>query len=173
MNSKLLRHPSLFACGLGDPTGDEQMMRFSMIFAALVIASPAGAATLKSVDGDVLVNAGNGFVRATAGQEVRSGDRVMVGARGGAAAIAYDQGCLENVQKGHVVTVKPFSPCGAADSGDGESRGRGAGAVGGSGGGVVGPVAGGIPNAALIAGGAAVAVGVGVGIYQLSKPSSP
>lgn len=151
------------------------MMRFSIILATLVAAVPAGAATLKSINGDVLINAGNGFVRATAGQEVRPGDRVMVGVRGGSAAIAYDQGCLENVQTGQVVTVKPFSPCGGADSGDGESQRRAGGVVGGSGGATGGGIAGagGIPNAALIAGGAAVAVGVGVGIHQLSKPSSP
>ncbi len=158
------------------------MKRLCMIFAAMSIAvTPADAATLSMAEGDVLVNAGNGFTRATAGQELRAGDRVMVGARGGTAAIAYDQACIEQVQKGHVTTVKASVPC-AAESGDGQDSLKDRRAAGGAGGG--GTSAGGIgagaalggagiPSAAVVAGGVAVAVGVGVGIYQLSKPSSP
>lgn len=147
----------------------------SMMFAVV----PAGAATLSTMEGDVLVNSGNGFARAKAGQELRAGDRVMVGARGGSAAIAYNQACVEQVQRGHVVAVKPVAPC-AAESGDGRdslkdrrAAAGGAGAGGGGAGGAAAAGAAGIPNTALVAGGVALAVGAGVGIYYLTKPSSP
>ena len=133
------------------------MMKGLAIFvAALAVAAvPAGAATLSLANGNVLVNSGNGFVRATEGQQVSPGTRVMIGAGGGNATIAYDLNCLERVTAGQVVTVKPSVPCTPNSP-------------------LASPQAGlGIPNGALVAGGAVLAVGVGIGIYQLSKPSSP
>ena len=90
-------------------------MRSFIVALAFVMASSsmAQAATLAKADGDVLVNTGSGFQRGVLGQELKPGDRVMVGRQGGDATIAYDLACLERVQIGRVVVVQPNVPCNA------------------------------------------------------------
>lgn len=155
-------------------------MRYASAFtvAFLMAVSTASAATLSSIEGEVLVNTGNGFAKATAEQQLKTGDRVMIGARGGKASVAYDPACAEQVERGFVVTVKPFAPCGATDSGDGRGSikdDRAAGGVVGGGGSLAGAAApaAGLPTAAVVAVGVAVAVGAGVLIHKATKPSSP
>ena len=136
------------------------MMRPAFIlFAMLVTCAPAGAATLSLAEGQVLVNTGNGFRQATVGQQLKAGDRVMVGPGGGNATISYDFTCVARVPTGQVVTVSAGTPCNANSPTASPEAG------------IANPT--GIPNTALIAGGVALAVGAGIGIYQLTKPSSP
>ncbi len=150
------------------------MKRVALLVASmLTVAAPAGAATLSLSSGNVLVNTGNGFVRATEGQQVNPGTRIMIGTGGGNATIAYDLSCLERVTPGQVVTVKRSSPC-AADSGQSSDNSGSSGNTGGGGGGTgTGNIIGGVPDTAVVVGGVAAAIGAGIGIYQLSKPSSP
>lgn len=131
------------------------MMRLAIVLSAMIVAAgPVDAATLSVVvNGDILVNSGNGFTRAKVVQELRAGDRVMVGAGGGDATISYDGACVQNVQIGKVATVKAASPCNSAHNGD--------------------PGTGGVHDSTLVPGAVAVAVGAGVIIYHVTKPSSP
>lgn len=110
-------------------------------------------AELHHAEGEVFVNRGNGYRRATVGQELHLGDMVMVGADGGHAKISYDHFCLENVREARVVIVRRNVPCGAA--------------------GATTTLA--IPSLAEFASAAAVAIGVGVGlgIYLENHGSSP
>ena len=154
------------------------MKRLAVMVAAMfAVAAPAGAATLSLASGNVLANTGNGFVRATEGQQLSPGTRIMIGTGGGNATIAYDLSCLERITAGQVVTVKLGSPCaadlGQSTDGTGNPGNTGGGGGPGTGGPVTANIVSGIPNAALVGGGVAVAAGVGIGIYQLSKPSSP
>jgi hypothetical protein len=137
-------------------------MRRTIVAAAslLLAIAPAGAAVLSQANGNVLVNVGNGFGAGQAGQQLKPGDRVMIGTGGGDAFIAYSTSCVERVSAGTVVVVKqgipctPSSPQAPAQAGFGNFTG--------------------VPtDPLLIVGGAALIVGAGVGIYQLTKPSSP
>lgn len=135
-------------------------MRSLVVTLALVMAlSPlAQAATLAKADGDVLVNTGNGFRRGVLGQELKSGDRVMVSRQGGDATISYDLSCLERVQVGRVVVVQPNVPCNAPGA---NTTIAPVDAVTAFPGGTTG----------LIVGGA-VLIGAGVLIYQATQGSS-
>jgi hypothetical protein len=129
------------------------MLKYTMALAACLLSiSDAQSATLSSATGEVLVNAGRGFERATAGQELKPGDRVMVGRGGGEAVISYDLTCVDTVAVGRVATVVPNIPCNVPGV-------DGAGAAAGAG----------IPQGVLIAGGVAVAVGGGLLIYNATK----
>ena len=90
------------------------MRRFAMAVAlAIATGSVAQAATLSKVEGDVLVNTGRGFPRGVLGQQLKAGDRVMVGRPGGNATISYDISCLERVPTGRVIVVQVAVPCNA------------------------------------------------------------
>ena len=125
----------------------------AVAFLAASIAA-ADAATLSGVQGQVLVNKGNGFVQADPGTEILPGDRVLV-QPGGSAQITYPNGAVGNVPSGGVFTVPTTPPAAPPLNTAG------------------GPPSGGIPNGLLIAGGAAVAIGAGVLIYNATKSSSP
>ena len=127
-------------------------MRNFLIAATILLVSAAGAqaAVLTSAVGDVLVNTGSGFRRGVEGQQLNPGDRVMIGRGGGNATISYDIVCLERVNVGRVATVQPNAPCTPET-----------------------PLEAGVPTGVLIAGGAALAIGGGVLIYNATKGSSP
>jgi hypothetical protein len=137
------------------------MKRAAIVAAALMFAAaPAGAAVLSQANGNVLVNTGNGFGGGQVGQQLRPGDRVMIGSGGGYAYIAYSTSCVQRVQAGTVVVVQqgipctPSSPPARAEAGFGNFTG--------------------VPtDPLLIVGGAGLIAGAGIGIYQLTKPSSP
>lgn len=118
-------------------------------------ASAAAAATLVNVTGDVLVNTGSGFVRATEGQQVGPGNRVMIGSRGGAATIVYDPACIENVERGRAVVVQQGVPCNAPGANTTPAQ-----------------LGAGVPQGVLVVGGAVIAIGAGVLIYNATKGSS-
>jgi hypothetical protein len=77
---------------------------------AVLVASPSWAAIVEPGYGDLTINQGHGFKPVTARAQANVGDSVMVGP-GGAATIAYDDGCKVNVGPGAVTTIAPISPC--------------------------------------------------------------
>ena len=70
----------------------------------------AQAATLDGVQGEVMVNRGNGYELATNGMELQPGDVVVVNP-GGAAQLTYGSGCAVPLQVGAVVPVSTTAPC--------------------------------------------------------------
>lgn len=89
-------------------------MRMGLFAAAcLVLAGTAAdAATLSGVQGEVLANQGNGFFRATSGQQLQTGDQVMV-QPGGSANIVYRSGLTQAIPSGGVFTVPSEEVTGA------------------------------------------------------------
>jgi hypothetical protein len=88
------------------------------ILAALALAMTgantfANAAMLKDLRGDVYVNHGRGFEKASGPVELGLGSAVMVSS-GGAAQISYGDGCIWGVTPGGVTHVGVQSPCAQA-----------------------------------------------------------
>lgn len=90
-------------------------MKFRLIAAmagAMLVAGMAGSAQagarLSETKGQVLVNAGAGFV-VHSGQTLKAGHRVMIGPNA-SARITFKDGCSLTVKPG-LVTVPPTSPC--------------------------------------------------------------
>ena len=77
---------------------------------SLVIGSAAHAVTVKTIEGNVQINRGNGYesVRRTA--QAKVGESVMV-SPDGVAQIIYEDGCTVTVEEGNVVLVGEQSPC--------------------------------------------------------------
>jgi hypothetical protein len=80
------------------------------LIACLVLGAPAIAATLGSVQGQVMVNRGNGYQSVQGTVELNPGDVVVVNP-GGSAQLSYADGCSVQVAVGSVVTVAEQSPC--------------------------------------------------------------
>jgi len=126
----------------------------------LFAVAPASAAVLSQANGNVLGNMGNGFGGGVVGQQLKAGDRVMIGSGGGYAYIAYSTTCVQRVEAGTVVVVREGIPCASNSP-------------------LASPEASfgnftGVPTSpVVIVGGGALIVGAGIGIYQLTKPSSP
>jgi hypothetical protein len=79
----------------------------------MALCTPAVAATVTPVSGQVLVNAGTGYQRVTGPTEVGPGGSVVVNP-GGGATVVYPDGCTVNVEPGAVVTIGEQSPCATA-----------------------------------------------------------
>ena len=99
-------------------------MRRSLFLAAaaVLMSTPCLAAELVVAEGNVLVNRGNGFFRANAGQQLLPGDKVMLGTQGGTARIAHSDSCFETVTPGHLVVVTS-NPCPPGSGTDGAGGG--------------------------------------------------
>ncbi|MEQ1718038.1 MAG: hypothetical protein ABL907_19025 [Hyphomicrobium sp.] len=121
----------------------------ALLFLALSL-QVANAATLSGIQGQVLVNKGNGFVQAQPGTEIVPGDRVLV-QPGGSAQITYPNGAIGSLQPGGIFTVPAIAPAVAV---------------------AVAPAAG-VPTGVLVAGGLAAAAGAGFLVYNATKSSSP
>ena len=78
--------------------------------AACMIASGVEAATLRAIEGNVLVNHGGGYETVRGATNLTLGDTVTVQA-GGSAQIVYPDGCVVPVEVGAVVAVGEASPC--------------------------------------------------------------
>ena len=70
----------------------------------------AEAATLQSIQGEVLVSHGNGYSLVRGSAQLNAGDSVFANP-GGAAKIVYEDGCVVAVEAGSVLYVGPSSPC--------------------------------------------------------------
>ena len=123
------------------------VVKFAVLAVAAVLTAtaPAIGATFDSVNGRVTASSGGGFQQVASGTQVQPGQRVNV-SQGGSARITYDNGCTLVLDQPGLYDVPTDPNC-----------------------------AGGAPgfSPAQIAIGAAVAVGVGVIIYQATKSSSP
>lgn len=89
-------------------------MKLKLLIGALVGAlagTSVQAAQLASVEGQVLVNTGSGFVAAKSGATLRAGDKIMSGS-GASAVISYSSNCSTTVAPNSVVVVSSTIPCG-------------------------------------------------------------
>ena len=76
----------------------------------LVIGTACSGATIEPVQGDLLINRGQGFQQVNGRIEADVGDLVMV-SPDGSAIVSYPDGCKLSVQPGAVTTIAPLSPC--------------------------------------------------------------
>jgi hypothetical protein len=80
-------------------------------------AAPLQAASLESIQGEVLIDRGGGFAIVPGPTSLDPGDTVIANP-GSGALIVYDAECKISVKPGDVVTVHKSAPCGG---GGGES----------------------------------------------------
>jgi hypothetical protein len=73
-------------------------------------AQSASLPRLANLQGAVLVDHGDGFVKANSQTLLRGGDRVTA-ARGGLVRIAYQDGCSVTVDSRSMATIDSASPC--------------------------------------------------------------
>lgn len=86
-------------------------MRSVIALAMLVAAtSHSWAATVTGLQGQVLVNTGNGFRPLQGSMQVGTGGRVIVN-QGGQASIQYEDGCSVPLNPGQLYTIAAASPC--------------------------------------------------------------
>ena len=110
---------------------------------SLVIATASWAATVEPGQGDLSVNQGQGFQKATGRIDARVGDSVMVSPNG-SATVAYADGCTIKLQPGAVMTIGALSPCAAGSYADDDKN-----------------------DASLYVIGGGLAVALGFGIYEI------
>lgn len=86
-------------------------MRCFVAFAVLMlVTSHSWAATVTGLQGQVLVNTGNGFQQVQGTMQVGTGARVIVN-QGGQASIQYEDGCNVPLNPGQLYTIAAASPC--------------------------------------------------------------
>jgi len=85
----------------------------ALMLAVPAFAAEAPVATLAQSEGTVLVNQGETFVTAEAGQALNAGDRLLVMA-GGQAALAFADGCTLPLEGGSLLELPATSPCAGA-----------------------------------------------------------
>ena len=91
------------------------MKKILVAIAAMAFTTTAWAsATVSRLDGGVLVNQGEHYQNAQAGQVVNPGDRFMVPA-GGQATLVFDDGCTVDLPPDSLATVPEKSPCAGGD----------------------------------------------------------
>lgn len=123
-----------------------------LVLASLAQTAGAGAASLSGVQGEVLVDAGQGPKPVTGAANLGVGNTVI--AQNGSAKLTYPDGCAVNIDPGASVTIGEKSPC-AAQAGiqTGQVAPAAVGAAG-------------LSTAALVVGGVVVAGAVGVAVSQ-------
>ena len=87
-----------------------------------VLCSPAWAANVEVVQGQISINHGQGYKPVRGKSDAFPGDSVMASPNG-SGKIVYEDGCVVEVKPGAVVTVEPTSPCQAGASNSGSRRG--------------------------------------------------
>lgn len=86
-------------------------MRCGLAFLLIVLGlSPAAAATVTSLQGQTLVNRGQGFQQVAGAAEAAPGSQIVVNP-GGLGQVIYPDGCAVAVNPGTVYTILPASPC--------------------------------------------------------------
>lgn len=94
------------------------LRRFAALLLACLVGTAAKAATLEAIQGQVMVNKGNGYRFVSGTVELNPGDMVIANSGGGAQLI-YGDGCNVPVQAGAAVTVGDQSPCAAQGGSNG------------------------------------------------------
>jgi hypothetical protein len=82
---------------------------------AMAQDAAAPLATVKSVNGNVLVSTADGYQPLTADMPLKAGDRLMV-LEGGEVSLTYQGGCVDVVNTASVYTVPGVAPCEAVAS---------------------------------------------------------
>lgn len=77
---------------------------------SLIFGSAAHAATVKTIEGEVFINRGNGYEHVSGTSQAKVGDSVMV-RPDGVGQIVYADGCAVTVRPGSVVSVDSRSSC--------------------------------------------------------------
>lgn len=140
------------------------------LIAVVVLGAPARAATVKAVEGQVLVNSGQGFRLVDGSTSLEPGGTVVANP-GAVAQVVYAGGCTVTVQPGSVYQIAAQAPCqtgdpiragGLTDRRGADKRGQSDDKAGQSGG----------SGSTWAIAGAAVAVG-GVGGYFIMQALSP
>ena len=134
----------------------------AMVAISLTWGGVAHAATVKVVSGDVYRGGPNGYDPVDLTAQADVGDSVMAGEYG-VGQIIYANGCVVPVRPGTVVTVEAQPPASCKVAATQTTT--------------VEPTGGGLPTGQVLLG-AAIAGGIGVGIYALaggggSSSSSP
>ncbi len=100
------------------------MRRFSasaLVVFSIFLCPSALAATVKPVQGEVLVNRGNGYEYVRGTSQASVGDIVMA-RPGGSAQVVYNDKCSVTVRPGQVVTIASEPPCNKTVSFDPNGR---------------------------------------------------
>jgi len=88
-----------------------KFVRIVSIFLALIaVNAPAYAATVKALQGQVLVNAGQGYRLVDGSIQLEPGGTVVANP-GAVAQVVYAGGCTVTVQPGSVYLIAPQAPC--------------------------------------------------------------
>ena len=91
------------------------MWRMAVLCVGVCLSLPASAATLNAVQGQILINHGNGFQHVANGAAAREGDLIMANP-GSSAKLIYPGGCVTEIKPGTVVTVNDGSKCPQANA---------------------------------------------------------
>lgn len=92
-------------------------MRSVAAFAcAILMSSQAFAANVANVQGQTLLNVGDGYKQLLGSAEAGAGSNVLANP-GGQARVTYEDGCAVTVNPGQVYTIAPVSPCKQATPG--------------------------------------------------------
>ena len=131
------------------------------LVASSALAQDVVSARLSSVEGAVMVNHGSGFVPATSQTVLHAGDRV-VSMKSGKVHLVYANGCSLAIGGGALATVGKTAPtnCSAASVVKDNDRTTEEGG-------------GDYMSAKYLVPGVIVAGGIGVGIYEATKSTSP
>jgi hypothetical protein len=118
---------------------------------SLILGSAAHAATVTVTEGELFISRGNGYERVAGTAQGRVGDSIMAG-EFGVGQITYANGCAVTVRPGTVVAIEAQASCKAAH--DWSTN--------------LDPASGGLSTGHILLG-AAIAGGIGVGIYALTQ----
>ena len=129
-----------------------------LLMMSLILGSAAHAATVRVTEGKLFISRGNGYEPVAGTVQGHVGDSVMAG-EFGVGQITYANGCAVTVRPGTVVAIEAQSSCKAAHDWSPNHD----------------PASGGLSTHHVLLG-AAIAGGIGVGIYALTqsddKPAS-
>jgi hypothetical protein len=88
------------------------------VLSSLAVSPSAHAATVNAMQGQVLLNLGQGYKQVSGSSEAGPG-AIVVANPGGSAQVVYSDGCSITVTPGMVYTIAPQSPCGSGSGGPG------------------------------------------------------
>jgi hypothetical protein len=81
------------------------------LFSGLLVSSWASAATVNTIQGQVLINRGQGYKLVAGSTEAEPGATVVANP-GSSAQVVYPDGCTVTVEPGSIYTIAPESSCG-------------------------------------------------------------
>lgn len=97
--------------------GGLSLVMMAFLSQATTAATVAPAAKLTQVQGDVMVNNGTRFVKATPGAELKPGAKIVT-AKGATVSLVYQNGCIKRMQPNSMLTVGSAVECTAKSNGE-------------------------------------------------------